>query len=107
MNSINEKEKKLISILDELKNLDLTNPELQNNIEYLRKQKNQLEIEKNELEIKYEELLEEHGSLSKKLEEIKNKEKQEMRKQIVFSEIIDELNQETDTLLEEIDKWET
>ena len=57
-------------------------------------------------EIKYKELLEEHGSLSKKLEEIKNKEKQEKRKQIEFSEKIDELNQETDTLLEEIDKWE-
>ena len=59
-----------------------------------------------ELEIKYKELLEEHGSLSKKLEEIKNKEKLEERKQIEFSEKIDELNQETDTLLEEIDKWE-
>ena len=106
MNSINEKEKKLISVLDELKNLDLTNPKLENNIENLSKQKNQLEIEKNELEIKYKELLEEHGSLSKKLEEIKIKEKLEERKQIEFSEKIDELNQETDTLLEEIDKWE-
>ena len=106
MNSINEKEKKLISVLDELKNLDLTNPKLQNNIVNLSKQKNQLEIEKNELEIKYQELLEEHGSLSKKLEEIKNNEKLEERKQIEFSEKIDELNQETDTLLEEIDKWE-
>ena len=44
--------------------------------------------------------------LSKKLEEIENKEKQEVRKQIEFSEKIDELNQETDTILEEIDKWE-
>ena len=106
MNSINEKEKKLISVLDELKNLDLINPELQNNIENLSEQKNQLEIEKNELEIKYKRQLEEHGLISKQLEEIKNKEKQEERKQIEFSEKIDELNQETDTLLEEIDKWE-
>ena len=66
MNSINEKEKKLISVLDELKNLDLTNPKLQNNIENISKQKKQLEIEKNELEIKYKELLEQHGLLSKK-----------------------------------------
>ena len=69
-------------------------------------QKNQLEIEKVELENKYKALLEEHGNLSKKLEEIKNKEKIEERKQIEFSEKIDELNQETDTLLEEIDKWQ-
>ena len=33
MNSINEKEKKLNIALEELKNLDLTNPELQKNIE--------------------------------------------------------------------------
>ena len=32
MNSINEKEKKLISVLGELKNLDLTNPKSQKNI---------------------------------------------------------------------------
>ena len=51
-------------------------------------------------------LLEQHETLSKKLEKIKNNEKQEERKQIEFSEKIDELNQETDTLLEEIDKWQ-
>ena len=37
---------------------------------------------------------------------INEKEKKEHRKQIEFSEKIDELNQETDTLLEEIDKWQ-
>jgi len=45
--------------------------------------------------------------MSKKLEEIKDNQKLEERKQIEFSEKIDELNQETDTLLEEIDKWQT
>ena len=39
--------------------------------------------------------------------QIKNKEKLEVRKQIEFSEKIDELNQETETLLDEIDKWQT
>ena len=29
------------------------------------------------------------------------------KKQIEFSEKIDELNQETDTLISEIDKWQT
>ena len=58
------------------------------------------------MENKYRALLEEHTLLSKKIDDIKIKEKQEERKQIEFSEKIDELNQETDTLLEEIDKWE-
>ena len=75
MNSINEKEKKLNTALDELKNLDLSNPNLRNNIENLNLQKTQLEIEKSQLEDKYKSLLEEHTSLSKKLDEIQNKEK--------------------------------
>ena len=32
--------------------------------------------------------------------------KSEQKKEIEFSEKIDELNQETDSLLEEIDKWQ-
>ena len=48
-----------------------------------------------------------YNNLSKKLDEFQNKEKIEQRKQIEFSEKIDELNQETDTLLNEIDKWQT
>ena len=106
MNSIDEKEKKLNIALEELKNLDLTNPELQKNIENLSTKQNQLAIEKTQIEEKYKILLEEHENLSKKLEDLKNKEKLEERKQIEFSEKIDELNQETDTLLDEIDKWQ-
>ena len=106
MNSINEKEKKLNIALEELKNLDLTNPELQKNIENLTTRQNQLEIEKTQIEEKYKTLLEEHENLSKKLEDLKNKEKLEERKQIEFSEKIDELNQETNTILDEIDKWQ-
>ena len=53
MNSINEKEKKLNTALDELKNLDLSNPNLRNNIENLNSQKTQLEIEKSQLEDRY------------------------------------------------------
>ena len=62
MNYINEKEKKLNNALDELKNLDLSNPDLQNNIENLSSQKTQLEIEKSQLEDKYKLLLEEHSN---------------------------------------------
>ena len=87
MNSINEKEKKLNIALAELKNLDLSNPDLQNNIEDLSSQKNQLEIEKSEIENKYKALLGEHANLSKKLEEIQNNAKLEQKKQTEFSEI--------------------
>ena len=107
MNSVNEKEKKLNIALTKLKNLNLKNPDIKKNIENLNSQKNQLEIEKQELEEKYKSLTDDYNNLSKKLVEFKNQEKIEKKKQVEFSEKIDELNQETDTLLDEIDKWQT
>ena len=38
---------------------------------------------------------------------LKNREKIEEKKRLEFSEKIDELNQETNTLMDEIDKWQT
>ena len=107
MNSVIEKEKKLNLALTRLKNLNLKNPDIKKNIENLSIQKNQLEIEKQELEEKYKSLTDDYNDVSKKLDEFQSLEKIEKKKQIEFSEKIDELNQETDTLLDEIDKWQT
>ena len=107
MNSVIEKEKKLNLALTRLRNLNFDNPDIKKNIENLSSQKNQLEIEKQELEEKYKSLENDYKDLSKKLDQFHNQEKIEQKKQIEFSEKIDELNQETDTLLDEIDKWQT
>ena len=50
--------------------------------------------------------MDEHNNLTTKLEELQNKEKIE-KKRLEFSEKIDELNQETNNLMDEIDKWQT
>ena len=107
MNSQTEKEKKLNLALTKLKNLNLKNPDIKKDIKNLSSQKNQLEIEKQELVEKYKSLSQDYGNLTKKLDEFQNQEKIEKKKQIEFSEKIDELNQETDTLLDEIEKWQT
>ena len=75
-----EKEKKLNSALNKLKNLTLQNPTLKSNIQNLDSQKNQLEIEKKELEEKYQNLIIEHQALSQKLEEINNQKIDEKKK---------------------------
>ena len=62
MNSVIEKEKKLILALTKLKNLNLKNPEIKKNIENLDEQKNQLQIEKQELEEKYKNAIANHNS---------------------------------------------
>ena len=107
MNSVLEKEKKLNLALSKLKNLNFNNPDIKKNIKNLSLQKNQLEIEKHEIEQKYNDLLNDYNNLSQKLTEFQNSKKKDEMRQIEFSEKIDELNQETDTLIEEIDKWET
>ena len=106
MNSLIEKEKKLNLALTKLKNLNFENRDIKN-VENLNLQKNQLEIEKQELEEKYKTLVNDYEILSKKLDQFQTQEKIEQKKHLEFSEKIDELNQETDTLLDEIDKWQT
>ena len=93
--------------MEKLSYLNFLNPKLKEHTDYLDNKKNQLEIEKKSLENKNRLKKEEKETISKKLEEMKSKEKLEERKQIEFSEKIDELNQETDTLMDEIDKWQT
>ena len=67
MNSINEKEKKFKEVLNDLKNLEMGNPDQLEELEILKNQKNQLEIEKLELEEKYKSLENDYKDLSKKL----------------------------------------
>ena len=50
--------------------------------------------------------MQDHGQLKQKLDKINKYHVNEKKKEIEFSQKIDELNQETDTLIEEIDKWQ-
>ena len=106
MKTDSEKEKKLSFALNKLKSLNLQNPILKSSLENLSNQKNQLEIEKKQIEQKYQSLISEHISLKQSLENINQQKMDEQKKETEFSEKIDELNQETDILLEEIDKWQ-
>ena len=106
MKYFGEKEKKLEMALDNLKKLNLVDEEGLKNIEFLSDQKNQLEIEKNELENKHQNLMNEHQKLKDHLKSIEDKNSKHKIEQLRFDEKIDELNQETDILLDEIDKWQ-
>ena len=103
MKTFMEKEEKLNLALGKLKNLKLTNPKVKELTENLFNQKNQLEIEKHEIEEKYKLLQDDYGKLKIR---IKEQNQSQRKKELQFNEKIDELNQETDNLLEEIDKWE-
>ena len=104
MKTFNEKEEKLNSSLQKLKKLKFENPQLAEQTKNLKAQKNQLEIEKRDIEEKYRVLVTEHETLWKK---IKDEKLSQRHKELKFNEKIDELNQETNTLMDEIDKWQT
>ena len=106
MKYFGEKEKKLEIALDKLKKLKLADEEGVKNLEFLSNQKNQLKIENIELENKYQNLINEHQKLKDQLKAIKEKNSEHKLDQLKFNEKIDELNQETDILLDEIDKWQ-
>ena len=106
MKYFGEKEKKLEIALDKLKKLKLVDEEGVKNLEFLSNQKNQLKIENIELENKYQNLINEHQKLKEQLKDIKVKNSKHKLDQLKFNEKIDELNQETDILLDEIDKWQ-
>ena len=101
-----EKEKKLNDALTRLKNFHVKNDNSKSDFEILEKQKNQLEIEKKEISEKYANLIAEHKRIKNELNLYKEKLQTEKSRETEFSNKIDELNQETDTLLEEIDKWQ-
>ena len=104
MKTFSEKEKKLNTSLQKLKDLNLVNPSQNKQTEYLKEQKNQLEIEKNQLEIKYNLLMENYQKLKDRL---KKQDLEQKNREMIFDEKIDELNQETDILMKEVDKWQT
>ena len=60
-----------------------------------------------ELQQKYTNLNNEHQNLKHKLEKVDLEAIKKFENQNKFTKKVDELNQETDSLIEEIDKWQT
>ena len=106
MKTFEEKEKKLQTAISKLDNINFSLNDLKFTISDLEEQKNQLKIEKNEIEAKYSSLIKEHQILKKKVEKFSMENTKKFENQSEFSKKIDELNQETESLIEEIDKWQ-
>ena len=106
MKNIDEKEKKLKDTLKKLGEIKIQHNEELDKVAILKDQKNQLEIEKKQITTSLQSLEEENLKLRSQINELKKDYEISKRKENQFNEKIDELNQETDNLLEEIDKWQ-
>ncbi len=107
MKNYEEKEKRLDIVLKKLNSMSNKVINMNNDINLLSIEKNQLISEKKDSERNFELLSEQHKELKKELERINKDVVHKFGSKRDFSQKIDELNQETENLIDEIDKWQT
>ena len=101
-----QKEKKLDNILKKLNLMSGQVVKMNKDINSLNLEKNQLIREKKESERKFQSLSKQHEDLKLELDKINKDVRYKFGDQNNFNKKIDELNQETETLIDEIDKWQ-
>ena len=106
MKNYEEKEKKLDNVLIKLNSMTNKVIMMNNDINSLTLDKNQLLGEKEESERNFQLLSQQHQELKSELEKINKEVDYKFGNQNNFNEKIDELNQETETLIDEIEKWQ-
>jgi len=80
---------------------------MNNDINSLNLEKNQLLREKEESEKNFKKLSKQYEELKSELEKINKDVDYKFGNKNNFNQKIDELNQETETLIDEIEKWQT
>ena len=106
METLNTKEKRLENVLEKLKNLsDLPSINTEE-LDQIYAEKNQLQSEKIEVEKKYNDLLLKYGELKNKVKIMEEEQEKNKKLQRQFNQDIDELGEETNSLVEEIEKWQ-
>ena len=106
MKNYEEKEKKLEDVLEKLGTMSNRVTKMNNDIDSLNLEKNQLLSEKEESDRNFKNLLKQHHELKSKLEKINKEVSYKFGNRDNFNQKIDELNQETETLIHEIEKWQ-
>ena len=107
MKNYEEKEKKLDKVLKKLNTMSNKVVKMNNDINSLNLEKNQLLREKKESEQNFQKFLKQHQELKFELEKVNREVDYKFGNQNNFNQKIDELNQETETLIDEIEKWQT
>ena len=107
MKNYEEKEKKLQSVLKKLNTMTNIVSKMNNDINSLNLEKNQLLGEKEESDKRFKKLLQQHQELKLELENVDKEVSTKFSDRNNFNQKIDELNQETETLIDEIEKWQT
>ena len=105
MKNFEKKETNLNQIIEKLGKLNISYSQFGFDNKSILKERDTLIFEKKELERKNQEILREHKYLTERVKklEFELKSKKELEKK--FNRDINDLNQETESLVEEIEKW--
>ena len=106
MKNFEKKETNLKQLIEKLGKLNTSYSQHSFDNESIEREKDLIESEKVQLEKKNQEILREHKYLTERVKkhELELKSKKELEKK--FNQDINELNQETQSLVEEIEKWQ-
>ena len=107
MDSLEKKEKNLQKLIEKLSVVTTSYSQPLINNEKIQEERNQLDLEKKELEKRNLELAREHQYLKNKLIKLQSELNKKSEAEDQFNQDIDELGRETESLVEEIDKWQT
>tara|TARA_Y100000992_G_scaffold292253_1_gene249588 strand:- start:49 stop:372 length:324 start_codon:yes stop_codon:yes gene_type:complete len=105
MKNLEKKETNLNQLIKKLGKLNISYSQFGFDNKSILKERDTLIFEKKELERKNQEILREHKYLTERVKklEFELKSKKELEKK--FNRDINDLNQETESLVEEIEKW--
>ena len=106
MSSLKKKEQNLNQLIDKLNLMSLSYSQPKYELEKIRTEKNDLTIQKKEIEKKNEELMREHKYLKDKIKNLQLEVNKSSELEDRFNQDIEELSQETENLVNEIDKWQ-
>tara|TARA_B100001559_G_C16228721_1_gene496862 strand:+ start:364 stop:687 length:324 start_codon:yes stop_codon:yes gene_type:complete len=107
MSIFKAKEKNLNELIDKLNALTSTYSQSSYETEKIQTEKNLLLRQKVEIEKKNQELMREHKYLKNKIANLQEELNKKSNLEDKFNQDIEELSQETESLVSEIEKWQT
>ena len=106
MSNFEKKEQNLNQLIDKLNSLSLSYSQPNNELEKIRTEKNELANKKKRNRKKNQELIREHKYLKEKIKILQLEVNKKSELEDKFNKDIEDLNQETESLVSEINKWQ-
>ena len=106
MSNFEKKEQNLNQLIDKLNSLSLSYSQPNYELEKIKTEKNELANKKKEIEKQNQDLMREHKYLKEKIKKLQLEVNKKSELEARFNQDIEELSQETESLVSEIDKWQ-